>query len=58
MSRSGVTASAGIAVYPGDAQDVGGLLEVAAQELADAKASHELTGHSRLRRRARDAASN
>ena len=58
VSRSGVTASAGIAVYPGDAQDVGGLLEVAAQELAAAKASHELTGHSRLRRRARDAASN
>jgi diguanylate cyclase (GGDEF)-like protein len=52
------TDMSGIAVYPGDAQDVGGLLGVAAQELAAAKASHELTGHSRLRRRARDAASN
>jgi diguanylate cyclase (GGDEF)-like protein len=56
LGRSGVTASAGIAVSPGDSQDVGGLLEAAARELAQAKASHELTGHSRLRRRVRDAA--
>jgi diguanylate cyclase (GGDEF)-like protein len=52
--RSGATTSAGVAVYPNDSQDVGGLLEVAAQELEAAKASHELTGRSRLRRRARD----
>jgi diguanylate cyclase (GGDEF)-like protein len=55
MGRSGVTASAGIAVYPGDSTDLGGLLEVASRELAEAKASHELTGRSRLRRRVRDA---
>src|SRR6202035_1397858 len=56
--RSGATASAGIAVYPGDSQDVAGLLDAAASELEAAKATHELTGRSRLRRRARDAASN
>jgi diguanylate cyclase (GGDEF)-like protein len=55
MGRSGVTASAGIAVYPGDSPDLGGLLEVASRELAEAKTSHELTGRSRLRRRVRDA---
>jgi len=55
--RSGATASAGIAVYPSDSQDVAGLLEVASQELETAKSSHELTGRSRLRRRARDATS-
>ena len=37
--------------------DVGGLLEGASSELAAAKATHELTGHSRFRRRVRDAAS-
>jgi diguanylate cyclase (GGDEF)-like protein len=57
VGRSGATASAGIAVYPSDSQDVGGLLEAASRELEAAKASHELTGHSRLRRRVRDAAS-
>jgi diguanylate cyclase (GGDEF)-like protein len=56
VGRSGVTASAGIAVYPGDAQDVAALLEVASSELAAAKESHELTGRPHLRRRARDAA--
>jgi diguanylate cyclase (GGDEF)-like protein len=56
ISRSGATASAGIAVYPSDSQDLGGLLEVASRELAEAKASHELTGRSRLLRRVRDAA--
>jgi diguanylate cyclase (GGDEF)-like protein len=57
IGRSGASASAGVAVYPSDSQDVGGLLEAAAGELAAAKASQELTGHSRLRRRVRDAAS-
>jgi diguanylate cyclase (GGDEF)-like protein len=56
VGRSGATASAGIAVYPADSQDVGGLLDVAAHELTTAKASHELTGRARLRRRVRDAA--
>jgi diguanylate cyclase (GGDEF)-like protein len=55
--RSGVTASTGVAVYPSDSHDVGGLLEAASSELAAAKATHELTGHSRLRRRVWDAAS-
>jgi diguanylate cyclase (GGDEF)-like protein len=54
LGRSGASASAGIAVYPSDSPDVGGLLEMAARELAEAKASHELTGRSRLRRRVRD----
>jgi diguanylate cyclase (GGDEF)-like protein len=58
LGRSGATASAGIAVYPTDSQDVGGLLDAAAGELDAAKASHELTGRSRLRRRVRDAAAN
>ncbi len=53
--RAGATASAGIAVYPGDSQDVAGLLAAAASELAAAKTAQELTGRSRLRRRARDA---
>jgi diguanylate cyclase (GGDEF)-like protein len=57
VGRSGATASAGIAVYPSDSHDVGGLLDAASSELAAAKATHELTGHSRLRRRVRDAAS-
>jgi diguanylate cyclase (GGDEF)-like protein len=56
FGRSGASASAGIAVYPNDSQDVGGLLDAAARELETAKASHELTGRSRLRRRVRDAA--
>jgi diguanylate cyclase (GGDEF)-like protein len=56
VGRSGATASAGIAVYPADSLEVGGLLEAASHELATAKASHELTGRSRLRRRVRDAA--
>jgi diguanylate cyclase (GGDEF)-like protein len=55
VGRSGATASAGVAVYPADSKEVGGLLEAASRELAAAKATHELTGHSRLRRRARDA---
>jgi diguanylate cyclase (GGDEF)-like protein len=57
LGRTGATASAGIAVYPSDSQDVGGLLDAVALELETAKASHELTGRSRLRRRVRDAAS-
>jgi len=56
LGRSGATASTGIAVYPADAQDVGGLLDAASRELAAAKESHELTGRSRIRRRVRDAA--
>ena len=56
FGRSGASASAGIAVYPKDSQDVAGLLDAAARELEAAKASHELTGRSRLRRRVRDAA--
>jgi diguanylate cyclase (GGDEF)-like protein len=56
--RSGATASAGIAVYPGDSQEVAGLLQAASNELETAKSTHELTGRSRLRRRARDAAAN
>jgi diguanylate cyclase (GGDEF)-like protein len=56
FGRSGASASAGIAVYPSDSQDVAGLLDAAARELEAAKASHELTGRSRLRRRVRDAA--
>ncbi len=55
FGRSGASASAGIAVYPNDSQDVAGLLDAAARELEAAKASHELTGRSRLRRRVRDA---
>ena len=58
LGRSGATASAGIAVYPTDAQDVGALLDAAAGELDAAKASRELTGRSRLRRRVRDVATN
>ena len=57
VGRSGATASAGIAVYPSDCADVGGLLEVASRALAAAKETYELTGRSRLRRRVRDAAS-
>ncbi|MGA8635595.1 MAG: GGDEF domain-containing protein [Candidatus Dormiibacterota bacterium] len=56
FGRSGASASAGIAVYPSDSQDVSGLLDAAARELEASKASHELTGRSRLRRRVRDAA--
>ncbi len=54
LGRSGATASAGIAVYPADAQDVAALLEVASNELDSAKSQHELTGRSRLLRRVRD----
>jgi diguanylate cyclase (GGDEF)-like protein len=54
VGRSGATASAGIAVYPADAQEVAALLEVASNELAAAKSSHELTGRSRHLRRVRD----
>jgi diguanylate cyclase (GGDEF)-like protein len=57
LGRSGVTASAGISVYPADAQDVGDLLEVASNELDAAKSQPELTGRSRLLRRVRDTAS-
>ena len=56
VGRSGATASAGIAVYPADAQEVAALLEVASKELAAAKSSHELTGRSRHLRRVRDSA--
>lgn len=58
VGRSGATASAGLAVYPSDSADMGGLLEAASRGLAAAKETYELTGRSRLRRRARDAASN
>jgi diguanylate cyclase (GGDEF)-like protein len=53
--RSGASASSGIAVYPADSLDVEGLLAAASAELTAAKESHDLTGRSRLRRRARDA---
>jgi diguanylate cyclase (GGDEF)-like protein len=56
LGRSGVTASAGIAVSPADAQEVAALLEVASNELAGAKSQQELTGRSRLLRRVRDTA--
>jgi diguanylate cyclase (GGDEF)-like protein len=56
VGRSGATASAGIAVYPADAQEVAALLEVASNELAAAKSTQELTGRSRLLRRVRDSA--
>jgi diguanylate cyclase (GGDEF)-like protein len=56
LSRSGATASAGIAVYPADAQEVAALLEVASNELVSAKSQQELTGRSRLLRRVRDTA--
>jgi diguanylate cyclase (GGDEF)-like protein len=52
--RSGASASSGIAVYPLDSQDVEGLLAAASAELTTAKESHELTGRSRVGRRARD----
>jgi diguanylate cyclase (GGDEF)-like protein len=52
--RSGNSASSGIAVYPADSLDVEGLLAAASAELTAAKESHDLTGRSRLRRRARD----
>jgi diguanylate cyclase (GGDEF)-like protein len=52
--RSGASASSGIAVYPADSLDVEGLLAAASAELTAAKESHDLTGRSRLRRRARD----
>ena len=58
VGRFGATASAGLAVYPSDSADMGGLLEAASRALAAAKETYELTGRSRLRRRARDAASN
>jgi diguanylate cyclase (GGDEF)-like protein len=54
IGRSGASASSGIAVYPADSPDVRGLLEVASAELAAARPTHEITGRSRLRRRARD----
>jgi len=54
VGRSGASASSGIAVYPTDSQDVGGLLAAASAELTAAKESHDLTGRSRLSRRARD----
>jgi diguanylate cyclase (GGDEF)-like protein len=53
--RSGASASSGVAIYPSDAVDVDGLLAAASAELDAAKRSHDLTGRSRLRRRARDA---
>ena len=53
--RSGASASSGVAVYPADSVDVEGLLAAASAELDAAKRSHDLTGRSRLRRRARDA---
>jgi diguanylate cyclase (GGDEF)-like protein len=56
IGRSGATASAGVAVYPADAEDVAALLDVASNELAGAKSQHELTGRSRLLRRVRDTA--
>jgi len=56
LGRSGATASAGVAVYPADAQEVAALLEVASNELVGAKSQHELTGRSRLLRRVRDTA--
>jgi hypothetical protein len=43
-------------VYPSDAQDVSGLIDFVSKDLTAAKSSQELTGRSRLRRRARDAA--
>jgi diguanylate cyclase (GGDEF)-like protein len=55
LARGGASASAGIAVYPADSQDVNGLLAAASAELTAAKESHDLTGRPRLRRRARDA---
>lgn len=55
VGRSGASASAGVAVYPADCQDVSGLLAAASAELSAAKPSHEITGRPRLRRRARDA---
>jgi diguanylate cyclase (GGDEF)-like protein len=54
VGRSGASASSGIAVYPSDAQDVEGLLAAASAELEAARRSEDLTGRSRLRRRARD----
>jgi diguanylate cyclase (GGDEF)-like protein len=56
LGRSGATASVGIAMYPSDAQDVSGLIDFVSKDLTAAKSSQELTGRSRLRRRARDAA--
>jgi len=55
VGRSGASASSGVAVYPVDSLDVEGLLAAASVELTAAKRSYELTGRSRLRRRARDA---
>ena len=55
VGRSGASASSGVAVYPADSVDVEGLLAAASAELDAAKGSHDLTGRSRLRRRARDA---
>ena len=52
--RSAASASSGIAVYPADSQDVEGLLAAASAELTTARESHDLTGRSRLGRRARD----
>jgi GGDEF domain-containing protein len=52
--RSGASASSGIAVYPMDSQDVEGLLAAASAELTTARESHDLTGRSRVGRRARD----
>jgi diguanylate cyclase (GGDEF)-like protein len=52
--KSGATASCGVAVYPADSQDVEGLIAAATAELAIAKQSHDLTGHSRIRSRVKD----
>ena len=49
LGKGRASASAGVAVYPGDAQDVDGLLAMASTELEAARGSRELTGRPRQR---------
>ncbi len=55
LGAGGASASAGVAVYPGDSQDVDGLLAAASAELDTARGSRELTGRSRQRSQVGDA---
>ncbi len=55
LGGGGATASAGVAVYPGDSQDVDGLLAVASAELDAARGARELTGRPHERTQVGDA---
>ena len=55
LGAEGASASAGVAVYPGDAQDVDGLLATASAELDAARGARELTGRPHERSQVGDA---